>query len=121
MIDAAVASGLVVIAEVDGQLVGIGQRGHRGDDHVIYKLYVHPQYRGRRLGPRLLGALISQLPADAERLYIEHFVANKRAGHFYEREGFTVERVEPSRTDDPALAVVWRARRLGFILAGVRQ
>jgi ribosomal protein S18 acetylase RimI-like enzyme len=79
---------------------------------VVYKLYLHPQYRGRGLGPRVLDALIRQLPADADRLYIEHFAANERAGAFYERAGFTVERIEPSPTEDPARAVVWRVRQL---------
>jgi ribosomal protein S18 acetylase RimI-like enzyme len=107
-----VAEGLVVVAEADGQLVGVGQRGRRGADHVVYKLYVHPQHRGRGLGPQLLDALTRQLPANADRLYIEHFVANERAGAFYEREGFTVEEIESSPTEDPALGVVWRARHL---------
>ena len=111
-IGTAVAGGLVVVAEVDGELVGVGQRGRRGADHVVYKLYVHPGHRGRGLGPRLLDALIAQLPADADRLYIEHFVGNARAGAFYEREGFTVERIEPGPTQDPALGVVWRVRHL---------
>jgi RimJ/RimL family protein N-acetyltransferase len=52
------------------------------------------------------------LPADADRVCIEHFAANERAGAFYEREGFTVERIEPSPTGNPALAIVWRARSL---------
>ena len=86
--------------------------GTSGADHVVYKLYVHPQHRGRGLGPRLLDALTRQLAANAGRLYIEHFVANERAGAFYEREGFTVERIEPSPTEDPALGVVWRVRQL---------
>lgn len=111
-IGAAVAAGLVVVAEADGQLVGVGQRGHRGADHVVYKLYIHPRHRGRGLGPQLIDALIRQLPADADRLYIEHFVANERAGAFYEREGFAVQRVEPSPTGIPALGVVWRCRDL---------
>ena len=111
-IGAAVAEGLVVVAEADGQIVGVGQRGRRGADHVVYKLYVHPRHRGRGLGRQLLGALTRQLPAHADRLYIEHFVANERAGAFYEREGFTVERIESSPTEDPALGVVWRARHL---------
>ena len=65
-----------------------------------------------RLGPQVLDALTRQLPADADRLYIEHFVANERAGAFYERAGFTVERIESSPTEDPALGVVWRARHV---------
>jgi ribosomal protein S18 acetylase RimI-like enzyme len=111
-VGAAVAEGFVVVAEVGGQLVGVGRRGRRGQDHVVYKLYVHPQHRGRGLGPQLLDALTRQLPADADRLHIEHFAANERAGAFYEREGFTVERIESNPAGDAALAVVWRARHL---------
>jgi GNAT superfamily N-acetyltransferase len=111
-VGAAVADGLVVIAEADATLVGVGQLGRSGADHVVYKLYLHPQYRCRGLGVRLLDALTRQLPADIDRLCIEHFVGNERAGAFYEREGFTVERVEPGPTDNPGLGVVWRARPL---------
>jgi len=114
-VGAAVAEGLVVVAEADGQLVGVGQRGRREADHVVYKLYVHPEHRGRGLGPQLLDALARQLPANADRLYIEHFVANERAGAFYERESFAVERIESSPREDPALGVVWRARHLAPI------
>lgn len=111
-IGAAVDAGLMVIAEAAGQLVGVGQRGRNGAEHVIYKLYIHPEYRGHGLGPRLIDALTKQLPADVDRLYIEVFAANERAGAFYEREGFTVQRTEPSSTGDPALAIVWRVRDL---------
>jgi ribosomal protein S18 acetylase RimI-like enzyme len=82
---------------------------------LVYKLYVHPKRRGRGLGSQLLDALTRQLPADADRLHLEHFVANERAGAFYEREGFTVERLESSPTGDPALGIVWRVRRLSPI------
>lgn len=112
-IDAAVCAGLVVVAEDDGRLVGVGQRGRDGHDQVIYKLYVEPGLRGGGWGPRLVEALIRQMPSDADRVCVEHFAANVRAGAFYEREGFTVERVEPSASGDPALDVVWRARQLG--------
>lgn len=111
-VGAAVAAGLTVVAEDDAEVVGVGQRGRNGTDHVVYKLYVDPAHRGVGLGPRLLDALIAQLPADADRLLIEHFAGNERAGAFYDREGFTVERTEPSPSDEPALAVVWRSRPL---------
>lgn len=108
----AVTEGLVVVAGQGGTLTGVGQRGRRGTDHVIYKLYVHPQYRGQGLGRRLLDALIKGLPVDARRVYIEHFISNKRAGAFYEREGFAVDRIEESPTGSRALSVVWRSRDL---------
>jgi ribosomal protein S18 acetylase RimI-like enzyme len=89
--------------------LSVRQHGRNGVDYVIYKLYVHPQHRSRGLGPQLLDALVRHLPAEADRLYVEHFVANERAGAFYERVGFTVERIQPGPTEEPALGVVWRA------------
>jgi len=109
-IGAAVAAGLVVVVEADGQVVGVAQRGRSGVDHVIYKLYLAPECRGRGLGPRLIQELVRQLPPDAVRLCVEHFAGNARAGAFYEREGFTVERISPSADGRPALDVVWRVR-----------
>jgi ribosomal protein S18 acetylase RimI-like enzyme len=106
----AVTNGLVVIAEAGGKVVGVAQRGQQGSDHVIYKLYVHPEHRRRGFGPQLIAALIQQLPPDAGRLHIEHFAGNEHAGTFYEREGFMVERVDPSATGNAALDVVWRVR-----------
>ncbi|HEX7303614.1 GNAT family N-acetyltransferase [Lentzea sp.] len=101
-ISSAVAHGLVVVAEHEGRIVGVGQRGRRDDDHVIYKLYVAPELRGRGIGPRLIDALSAHIDADV--VHIEHFAENVRAGAFYEREGFTVERVEDG--------IVWRSRPL---------
>ncbi len=106
----AVAAGVLLVAEQDGEVVGVAQHGRAGDDHVVWKLYVHPDHRGTGLGPRLLRAVADRLPADADRLWIEHVAANVRAGAFYEREGFTVQRVEPHPSGDPRLALVWRSR-----------
>ncbi|MFO7299602.1 MAG: GNAT family N-acetyltransferase [Actinomycetes bacterium] len=111
-IEAAVGAGYVVVAEDGGELVGVGQRGRYGDHHVVYKLYVHPEHRGRGIGSMLLDAIISRLPSDATRLYIEHFAANARAGEFYEREGYRVARVEPSPSGDPRRDIVWRVKEI---------
>ena len=111
-IGAAVAGGLVVVAVSDDHVVGVAQLGRDGVDHVIYKLYVDPRHRSHGLGPRLIEALVLRLPPEASRLCVEHFASNERAGAFYEREGFTVERTEPSGVGDPELDVVWRARTL---------
>ena len=111
-IGAAVHDGLVVIAEEAGQVVGVGQRGAWEGAQVVWKLYVHPEHRGHGLGPRLIQELITQLPRDADQLYLEHFAGNLRAASFYEREGFSVDRIEPSSTGDGALDTVWRVRSL---------
>ena len=79
---------------------------------MIWKLYLHRAHRGRGLGRQLLGALVDQLPAGVGRVWIEHVAANERAGAFYEREGFTVERVEASASGDAGADQVWRVRRL---------
>ncbi|WP_394359585.1 GNAT family N-acetyltransferase [Amycolatopsis sp. SB7-3] len=89
----AVALGAVVIAEDDGRLAGVGQRDLEGGEPVIRKLYTLPRYRG--LDSRLLEVLIGRSAADTGRVYAEHPVADERAGAFFEREGFTVERIEP--------------------------
>lgn len=109
---AAIGGGLVVVTVADGEVVGVGERGRFGDDHVIYKLYVHCGHRGRGLGPRLIDALIRHLPAGTERVLIEHFAANVRAAEFYEREGFTVLGIETASGEDRGLDTVWRARTL---------
>ena len=103
---------LVVIAEEAGEVVGVGQRGQMGVEHVIWKLYLHRAHRGRGLGRQLVQVLVDQLPDDAQRVWIEHFAANERAGAFYEREGFTVDRVEASASGDAGTDQVWRVRRL---------
>lgn len=109
-VDSAVRAGRVVVAEARGACVGVAQLGRHGDDHVVHKLYVAPHLRGHGLGPRLLDALVGRLPGDTRVLYVEHVAANTRAAAFYEREGFVVERIDPSPSGDPALDLVWRSR-----------
>lgn len=108
----AVADGVLLVAEEGDAVVGVAQHGRSGDDHVVWKLYVHPDHRGTGLGPRLLAVVEERLPADADRLWVEHVAANARAAAFYERAGFALQRVEPHPGGDERLATVWRARPL---------
>lgn len=108
----ATAAGLVVVAEAGGELVGVAELGRWAGAPVVWKLYVHPDHRGGGLGPRLLAAVEDLVEDDDERLLLEHFAGNERAAAFYEREGFTVDRVEPSASGRREHDVVWRSRPL---------
>lgn len=107
----AVDYGRIVVADAAGRVVGVAQHGEYGADYVLFKLYVDPAFRGRGLGPELIRYVIERLPPSTTRLCVEHFAGNARAGRFYEREGFDVERVGRSGSS-PALDVVWRVRAL---------
>ncbi|WP_278101257.1 GNAT family N-acetyltransferase [Microbacterium proteolyticum] len=108
----AVVAGTVIIALRDGEIVGVAQVDIDLTPPMIWKLYVHPSLRGSGVGPRLLDAIEAILPADATSVGIEHFTANTRAGDFYEREGFLVDRVEDAASGDPRLRVTWRVKQL---------
>lgn len=106
-ISKAVHAGQVVIAEEGDQVIGVAERGEWDGVPVIWKLYVHPDHRGRGIGPRLIRAVIAQLPERADRLQVEVFTVNHRAQDFYEREGFVYVKTETDPAD-PALAITWR-------------
>lgn len=108
----AVVAGTVIVALRDGEIVGVAQVDIDLTPPMIWKLYVHPSLRGHGIGPRLLDAVLARLPRDATSVGIEHFTANTRAGDFYEREGFHVDRVEDAASGDPRLRVTWRLKAL---------
>ncbi len=79
---------------------------------MIWKLYLAPQARGRGLGVELLDRAVAALPTGTGHVLVEHVAGNRRAGAFYEREGFAVVGTEPAGSGDPNAAVVWRRRNL---------
>lgn len=97
------------VAELDGTVVGVAERGEWDGDPVIWKLYVHPDHRGKRIGVALLDAVVADV-ADRRRVLLEHMAGNTRAAAFYEREGFRHLRTDPAPNGDPAAATVWRVR-----------
>jgi ribosomal protein S18 acetylase RimI-like enzyme len=111
-VTSAVEVGRVHVAVVDKAVVGVIEIGEVGGEHVIWKLYLAPQFRGCSIGVDLLHEAIASLPAEAEALLVEHFAGNARARSFYEREGFSVVRTEPSTTGHANAAVVWRRLEL---------
>ncbi|GAA4377980.1 GNAT family N-acetyltransferase [Nocardioides caricicola] len=97
-----------VVAESDGEIVGMANLGRRGDREVMWKLYIHPEHQGSGLGARLLAA--TEHLVDGDELWLEHVAGNDQAAGFYARHGFTeVERVpNPPYPDDVWMRKVLR-------------
>ncbi|GAA5163982.1 N-acetyltransferase [Ornithinimicrobium tianjinense] len=94
---------------VEGQaIVGVAETGVLGEDHVVWKLYLAPELRGRAIGADLLQHAVAPLRKVTDHVLVEHFAGNTKAARFYEREGWAVVRTEASRSGDPAAAIVWR-------------
>lgn len=109
----AVRDGRVVVALRGGEVVGVAQFDLAMTPPMIWKLYVDPALRGQGVGPQLLDAVYALLSPGTATVRIEHFTVNERAGRFYEREGFDVERVEEAASGDPRQRVTWRVKTLG--------
>lgn len=108
-----------VVAELDGEIVGMANLGrvaaasHRdlghvdGDREVMWKLYVHPDHQGARIGSRLLAAVEELVEGDA--LWLEVVDGNDRAEDFYRGHGFEeFERFPDGEVPDD----IWFRKRL---------
>lgn len=76
-------SGTLLVAEVDGAIVGFGDCGSKGS---IRALYLHPDHVGRGLGRRLLDAL--EADARARGITEMGLYSSTNAITFYERAGY---------------------------------
>jgi len=109
----AVEASRVRVAVTGEKIKGVVQTGVLGEDHVVWKLYLAPEFRGQCIGADLLQDAIEPLRKVTDHVLVEHFAGNTKAAKFYEREGWTVVSIEPSRSGDPNAAVVWRRTTLG--------
>jgi [ribosomal protein S18]-alanine N-acetyltransferase len=85
----------VFVAEADQMVMGwsAGFCWMRGREPWgrVYALAVHPEARGRRLGPRLLEKMIEELKQlGARRIFLEVSATNHGAMKLYEGFGFVV-------------------------------
>jgi ribosomal protein S18 acetylase RimI-like enzyme len=77
----------VVVAEMDGRIVGYGVFNH-GFFHrcQVEMLMVHPKYRGRRIGEQLLKAL--QRRCNTPKLFVTTNLSNQRMQKLLVRMGY---------------------------------
>jgi ribosomal protein S18 acetylase RimI-like enzyme len=90
----------VLVAEVDGRVIGWGKIQHPttlpASTHVwhVTGLAVDPEFEGRGAGHALMEALIAEARTrGGRRMTLRVFSANERARRLYERLGFELEGV----------------------------
>jgi putative acetyltransferase len=96
----------VWVADADGRVAGyVGF-----DPDWIYHLFVHPDFQGQGIGPRLLALAL----ADGRSRRLWTFQQNTRARRFYEARGFgLVEFTDGSGNEEktPDALYEWRPER----------
>jgi GNAT superfamily N-acetyltransferase len=98
----AIRTGRTLVAEVEGDVVGMAVYGPHEDDFVLWKLYVLPDHHGRGLGHRLLQAALERArELGHARLSVSVVDGNDRAMRFYERHGFREVGREPGGSGLP--------------------
>ena len=83
----AVEASHVHVAVVGDEIVGLVETGVLGADHVVWKLYLAPEFRGQSIGADLLQHATEPLRQVTAHVLVEHFAGNTKAAKFYEREG----------------------------------
>ena len=74
----------VRLADLDGEIIGFAAR----DGAWLMHLYVKPGWTGRKIGSRLLEAVLIEAAAATPVLRLHTFARNEGARRFYERHGF---------------------------------
>ncbi len=98
-----------LVAELGGEVVGMGNLDLRGEQPIIWKLYVLPEHHGAGVGHALMDGLLAQAPPGAD-VILEYTDGNERAATFYRRHGFTeLRRESPEQAGWPEQ--VWMIRR----------
>ena len=82
------------MAEIDGDVIGMGNIDLRAEQPIIWKLYVVPRHQGAGAGRALLERLLAEAPPELDVL-LEYTDGNIRAGDFYRRHGFGELRRDP--------------------------
>ena len=111
-ISSAALAGRAFVALDGDHVVGVCESGEFDGGYVVWKLYVHPRWRGRSIGRDLLRTAVAARPHGVDQVLLEHFAGNHGAARFYEREGFLEIRSRPAASGDPAAATVWRRRQI---------
>jgi ribosomal protein S18 acetylase RimI-like enzyme len=88
----AVHDGLFFVALADAAVIGSVMAGYDGHRGWVYSMAVHPDWRGRGLGSRLLAAAEEALLGrGCVKINLQVLPGNGNAQAFYEANGYAVE------------------------------
>jgi len=88
----AIGDRAMILAESEDRLIGVAQVDARAQPPTLYKLYVHPAWRGRAVGRILLDAVLGSLPR------IRRVLRSSTSRPTSERGGSTTARASRSTT-----------------------
>lgn len=78
------------VAAEDEGIVGVIMAGHDGRRGYIHHTAVHPDYRGRGIGTRLVNAAVDALKNEGiHKVALVVFERNTGGNAFWEKQGFT--------------------------------
>lgn len=112
----AIADGRVLVACVDGEIIGVIEHDRYGDEPVIWKLYILGEHRGSGVGRRLVEAVVARLRPEDSSLLIDHAAENEAAAAAYEALGFRIAWVDGDGGDGST--TVWRRRPVSTTATG---
>ncbi len=103
---------LSFVAKVNGTLAGVVLGGHDGRRGYIHHLAVHPRFRRRAIGHRLVQHCLQALQRSGIQKCHAFIFANNPAAAFWKKIGWTLRRdirvisieIPPRKANRPALA-----------------
>lgn len=96
------------VVEEDGHVAGYGGVMHVEDDAHVMTIAVDPESTNRRIGTRLMLALVDgAIARGARNLTLEVRVSNEPALALYRRFGFSAVGVRPRYYPDEDALVMW--------------
>lgn len=84
----ALRAGRVLVAEVEGEIVGMASSGLLDGRLVLWKLYVLPSFQGHGVGSALMDAVLARAARAYDEIRLAYLDGNVQAAGFYRSRGF---------------------------------
>lgn len=111
VVAAAIRRGQTLVAELDGEVVGMAAFGVQNDELVLWKLYVLPEHHGKGVGSHLMDAVVDRaLEGGHRQIALSYPDGNAYAARFHRAHGFVETHREPSGSGLPDS--IWMVRDL---------